>query len=330
MDTLLQIAAANLLTPLVLFFALGVAAGVVRSDLALPEAISKGLSIYLMLAIGFKGGVDLVGNDITTMIIITLLVGVLLSFTLPVIAYTLLRFITRLDSTNAAAISAHYGSISIVTFVATTGFLGHKGFTYEGYLVAMMALMEAPAIISGLLLARRGSTDLSAPRKPVMSKKVAHEVFLSGSIVLLVGSFMIGWITGSDGMSIMAPVVQEPFKAVLAVFLLDMGLLVGRRLGDIGAVGRSLVAFGIIMPLIGATFGLAFGYLTGLSVGGTTLFAVLAASASYIVVPAAMRISLPKANPAFYVTLSLGVTFPFNLVIGIPLYFEVAQMIVTT
>ena len=188
-----------------------------------------------------------------------------------------------------------------------------------------MALMETPAIVSGLGLAKLGSPEAGSIRKPLMTRRVAREIFLSGSLVLLMGSFAIGWITGADGMEIMGPAVSDPFKAVLAVFLLDMGLLVGRRIGDFAAVGPSLVAFGVIMPMIGAGLGLLCAASLGMDSGDATLLIVLAASASYIVVPAAMRLSLPKANPAIYVTLSLAVTFPFNLIVGIPIYFAVAE-----
>lgn len=331
MDAVIELAFANLLTPIVLFFVLGVFAGAVKSDLALPEAVSKGLSLYLMLAIGFKGGVELAHSGLGQTILIAMLAGIILGFVIPVIAYVLLKVMARIDSINAAAISAHYGSISVVTFVAATGFLAMKSVTYDGYMVALMALMETPAIIAGLILARVGMVaadkKAGAVKKPLMSRELAHEVFLSGSIVLLMGAFVIGWTTGTDGMEIMSPMVEVPFKAVLAVFLLDMGLLVGRRIGDFKAVGLPLVAFGIIMPLIGAAMGLGTAVLLGMPLGSGLLLMVLAGSASYIVVPAAMRLSLPKANPAIYVTLSLAVTFPFNLLIGIPLYFAVAQLV---
>lgn len=332
MDMIFQLALTNLLTPIVLFFVLGVLAGAVKSDLALPEAISKSLSLYLMLAIGFKGGVELAHSGLGTAIILAMLAAVILSFIMPIISYGLLKVMTRLDGVNAAAISAHYGSISVVTFVAATGFLTMKSMPYEGYLVVLMAIMETPAIVSGLILARIGlnkNNSSTASKKPLMSGKLAHEVFLSGSIVLLMGAFIIGWITGESGMQTMSPMVEVPFKAVLAVFLLDMGLLVGRRIGDFSAVGLPLVAFGIIMPLIGSVLGLVSAALLGMSPGSGMLLIVLAASASYIVVPAAMRLSLPKANPAIYVTLSLGVTFPFNLIVGIPLYFAMANYFLT-
>lgn len=327
-NELLQLALGNVLSPMVLFFGLGVAAGRLNSDLAIPEAISKGLSLYLMLAIGFKGGVELTHNGAAGTVAVAWVVAIALSFSLPVVAYGLLRATTRLDIPNAAAIAAHYGSVSIVTFVAATGFLEYRGMTYEGYIVAMLALMETPAIVTGLLLARRrGVAGTTASRGPLFSGEVAREVFLSGGVLLIVGSLAIGWITSDKGMLVMAPVIDGPFKAVLAVFLLDMGLLVGRRLRDSGAIGWSVVAFGLYMPLIGATIGLVAARALGLSQGGVTLVAVLAASASYIVVPAAMRLSLPQANPAIYVTLSLAVTFPFNLIVGIPLYHAAAQFI---
>lgn len=327
-ESFLEIAAGNLLSPMVLFFALGAAAASLRSDLAVPEAIGKGLALYLMLAIGFKGGAELAANGTAGTVALALLLALVLSLGLPVVAYALLRSLTRLDIRNAAAIAAHYGSVSIVTFVAATGFLQDRGIQYEGYVVAMLALMETPAIISGLLLARRADQQGAAQaRPPLFSREVVREVLLSGGVVLLAGSFAIGWITGESGMAIMAPAIVDPFAAILAVFLLDMGLLVGRRLREFGAVGLPVVAFGLYMPLIGAAAGLFTAYAVGLSEGGATLVAVLAASASYIVVPAAMRVSLPQANPAIYVTLSLAITFPFNLIVGIPLYHAAARVI---
>lgn len=328
MDTLLQLAIGNLVSPMVLFFALGLAAGWLKSDLAIPEPISKGLSLYLMLAIGFKGGVELASNGVAGTVALALILALALSFSLPLLAFALLRAATRLDIPNAAAIAAHYGSVSVVTFVAATGFLGYRGVPYEGYVVAMLALMETPAIVTGLLLARCTKTaGTTKPQAPFFSRELAREVFLSGSVVLLGGSLVIGWVTGENGMTVMAPGIVDPFKAVLAVFLLDMGLLVGRRLQDFKTVGWSVVAFGLYMPLIGAAVGLLAAFMIGLSLGGMTLVAVLAASASYIVVPAAMRMSLPQANPAIYVPLSLAVTFPFNLVVGIPLYHAAARWI---
>lgn len=327
MTELLQLAVGNLLSPIVLFFALGAVAAVLRSDLVIPEAAGKTLSLYLMIAIGFKGGVALSANGAAGTVGAALTLALVLSLALPVVAFALLRSFTRLDIWNAAAIAAHYGSVSIVTFVAATGYLQNRGIAYEGYVVAMLAVMETPAIVTGLLLSRRAGTSSMGAAAPLVSREVVREVFLSGSVVLLAGSFVIGLMTGDRGMAVMAPLIAGPFSGLLAVFLLDMGLLVGRRLREFGAVGWSVVAFGVYMPLLGAGVGLISAYGLGLSEGGMTLVAVLAGSASYIVVPAAMRLSLPQANPTLYVTLSLAVTFPFNLVVGIPLYHAAAQSI---
>lgn len=317
----------NLLSPMVLFFVLGFLAGRLKSDLTIPEGISKGLALYLMLAIGFRGGVELSHNGINSIMVMALGSGILISFCLPVIGYFFLRKTTALDIHNAAAISAHYGSVSVVTFAAAIAFLKGENLTFEPYIVAMMALMETPAIVSGLLLARRREKTAQQPSKNLFSREVFREVFLSGSVILLVGSFLIGLLTGDRGMETLAPVVETPFKGILCIFLLDMGLLAAQHLTGFARFGFRLAAFGIYMPLIGASIGLLVGRFIGLSVGGMTLMAVLSASASYIVVPAAMRIALPRANPAFYVTLSLGITFPFNLIIGIPLYYTVARLL---
>lgn len=328
MMELLQVSLANLLSPMILFFALGLLAGSAKSDLAVPEPISKALSLYLMLSIGFRGGVEIVhSGGMSGSIVAALIAGVTLSFTVPVIAYLLLRVTTRLDGINAAAVSAHYGSVSVVTFVAAIAFLGHVGVPYEGYVVAMLAVMETPAIVSGLLLARRASPANRDGDRALLPRRLLHEVLLSGSVILLIGSFVIGWVTGDEGMKALAPVVETPFKGVLAIFLLDMGLLTSRRLADLRKVGVSVFGFALYMPLVGGAVGLLAGFLMGLSIGGTTLVAVLTASASYIVVPAAMRLALPQANPSIYVTLSLGITFPFNIAVGTPLYYTVARAI---
>lgn len=322
METALDIARDNLVSPMVLFFLLGVFAAALKSDLAIPEPISKAISLYLVAAIGFNGGVELSDVGLSASILLAILGAIALSFTMPIIAYALARRLTALDRIDAAAVAAHYGSVSVVTFVAAAAFLTANGLAYEGFMVALLAAMETPAILSGLLLA--GKTAQSGADT---FRRTVREVVLSGSIVLILGAFVIGFATGDDGLRIMAPLIKDPYKAILAVFLLDMGLLVGARLRDFLATGPSLLAFGVYMPLIGATLGLTTAYMLGLSVGGATLMAVLAASASYIVVPAAMRQALPQANPAIYVTLTLSVTFPFNLLIGIPLYFAAARAI---
>lgn len=316
------LAANNLLSPIILSFALGVAASLARSDLTIPEAVAKGMSIYLLFVIGFKGGVSVADHGIDLTLGLSLLAGIVLSFALPLIAFALLQVMSGLSRLDAAAVAAHYGSISIVTFVAGTSVLESAGLTYEGYMVAVAAAMEAPAILSALWLVSRGAGG----RK--MESDLWREILLNGSIVLLVGSFFIGMATGKEGLAEIESFIVSPFKGVLCLFLLDMGLVAGRGLRQGGRVMRpGLLAFGLVMPLIGSVAGLGFGVLLGLSTGGVLLMMVLSASASYIAVPAAMRVALPEAEPSIYLTLSLGVTFPFNLTLGIPLYLAVAQMV---
>ena len=322
MDGILALAAGNLLSPIILFFALGLLASFARSDLSIPEAIAKGMSIYLLVSIGFKGGASVADHGIDGTLLLSLVAGLILSFAIPLIAFALLRAMTRLDVTDAAAVAAHYGSISIVTFVAATSVIGSAGLTSEGYMVAVAAVMEAPAILSALwLIARYG-------KSAEMEEGLIREILLNGSIVLLVGSFVIGWITGADGMALIAPFIVAPFQGVLCLFLLDMGLVAGRGLREARSVlTPGLFLFGVVMPPIGAALGLGAGLVLGLSTGGVVLFMTLCASASYIAVPAAMRVALPEANPSVYLTLSLGVTFPFNLTLGIPLYLAVASFV---
>ena len=321
MQDVLSLAAQNLLSPIVLFFVLGVGAALARSDLTIPEAVAKGISLYLLFAIGFKGGVAVSNNGIDLTLGMTLMAGVILSFVLPFIAFALLRWISQLSRTDAAAVAGHYGSISIVTFVAATSVLQSSGIVAEGYMVAVAAAMEAPAIFSALLLVSSGG-------KGRMDGALIREILLNGSIVLLVGSFFIGWITGAEGMAKIEALIVSPFQGVLCLFLLDMGLVAGRGLKQGRAVLRpGPLVFGMLMPVIGSCLGLAFALLIGLSLGGAVLLMVLAASASYIAVPAAMRVALPEANPSVYLTLSLGVTFPFNLTLGIPLYLAMASAV---
>ena len=322
MSSILDLAAANLISPIILSFALGLLAAFARSDLTIPEAVAKGMSIYLLFAIGFKGGASVASHGVDATLLLAVGAGVILSFGLPLIAFALLKVMTNLSRTDAAAVAAHYGSISIVTFVAATSVLEGRMIDAEGYMVAVAAAMEAPAILSALWLVARSGTGGK------MEEGLMREIMLNGSIVLLVGAFTIGMITGEKGLADIAPFIVSPFKGVLCLFLLDMGLIAGRGLRSAkGIVTLPIVAFGIAMPLIGASFGLAAGLLIGLSTGGILLMMVLAASASYIAVPAAMRVALPQANPAVYLTLSLGITFPFNLTLGIPLYLTVAQMV---
>lgn len=320
MDDILKLAGANLLSPIILSFALGLAAALARSDLSVPEAAAKALSIYLLFAIGFKGGAAVAAHGVDATLVLSLGAGIVLSLAIPFVAYALLRAITRLSVLDAAAVAAHYGSISIVTFVAATSVLTAQGIEFEGYMVAVAAAMEAPAIISALWLVTRGAGGQR------IDAELWREILLNGSIVLLVGSFAIGLVTGQKGLDEIASFIVAPFKGVLCLFLLDMGLVAGRGLRQSrGVLSAGALGFGIIMPLIGASLGLVAALALGLSPGGTALLMVLSASASYIAVPAAMRVALPAANPAISLTLALGVTFPFNLTLGIPLYIAVAQ-----
>lgn len=320
MNEILTLAGQNLLTPMILSFALGLFAAVARSELSVPEAAAKAMSLYLLFSIGFKGGVAVSDHGLDGQLMGALAVGVLLSLALPFLAFALLNVTTRLSPLDKAAVAAHYGSISIVTFVTATSVLSAQGIAYEGYMVAVAAAMEAPAIVSALWIAARSGSGAR------MDARLWHEILLNGSIVLLVGAFGIGLVTGADGMARIDSFIVAPFQGVLCLFLLDMGLVAGRGLRGSGRVlGIGALAFGILMPVAASAAGLGLAMLLGLSTGGVAMMMVLAASASYIAVPAAMRVALPEANPAVYLTLSLGVTFPFNLTIGIPAYVAVAQ-----
>jgi hypothetical protein len=326
---LLNLLSQNLLTPAILFFALGVSAGFLKSDLDVPKSISTYLSIYLMMAIGFKGGVAIAASPaFSNEMLLTMVAGIAVGFAQPFLGYFLLRKTTRLDSPTAAAVAAHYGSISMVTFVTAATFLKTNEVVYAGYIVAVLALMEAPAIISGLFIAHRAAPETRTHQ--VEEKKLFNrEIFTNGAILLLMGSFLIGWASGEAGMEKMQGFLVDPFQGILALFLLDMGLLVAKNLHQLRQFTLSMALFGIYMPLIGGAIGITLAYLIGLDVGTGMLFTVLVASASYIAVPAAMRLALPEAKAAVYVPLSLAITFPFNVVFGIPLYYLLAETILT-
>lgn len=316
----MDVAVATLLSPIVLFFLLGLGAALLRSQMSIPEAFAKGLAIYLMMSIGLKGGVELSKRTLGMDDILIMVSGVALSFLLPVIAYTLLRLSTRLDRTDAAAVAAHYGSISIVTFVAAGQAVEAAGLKTSGLLVAVAALMEVPAIISALVIAYRGGQQEQSVAGAERGE-LAREVLLNASVVVLIGSLLIGWITGTQGMAKISPFFVEPFQGVLCLFLLDMGLSAGRGLRNgWRLLGPGTVGFGLYMPLVSASLAAGVAWLNGMQAGDAALLITLAASASYIAVPAAMRLALPKARPAIYLTLSLGITFPFNLIVGLPLY----------
>lgn len=316
----------NILSPAILFFALGISAGFVKSDLEVPDSISRYLSLYLMMAIGFKGGVAIANtHDLNGEVIEAILAGLVIGFLQPFLAYGLLRITSKLDSPTAAAVAAHYGSISMVTFATAAAFLKTNEIFYAGYVVAILALMEAPAIISGLFIAHQASPHTK--HKLEEKKLMSREIFTNGAILLLTGAFFIGWITGQKGMDKVAGFLDTPFQGILCLFLLDMGLMVARNLHHLKSFTWPLALFGIYMPLIGAGIGLFTSRMIGLDIGTGTLFTVLCASASYIAVPAAMRLALPEAKAAIYVPMSLAITFPFNVTLGIPLYFALATIL---
>jgi hypothetical protein len=273
------------------------------------------MSLYLMAAIGLKGGVAVAKSGIDPHIGATLLLGVAASLTLPLLAFAALRGVARLDALNAGAVAAHYGSVSVVTFVTANEILGAGGLPVAGHMVAVLAVMETPAILSGLMLARRGSTATDRHDRGEM----VREVFLNASVVLLLGSFAIGAIAGPDGYKEVQPLFDSGFKGVLCLFLLDMGLIAARRLIASRALNSRLIALAIALPLVNGVLGLAGGYAIGLESGTLAAFAVLCASASYIAVPAAMRLALPQADPGIYLSMSLSITFPFNILVNIGL-----------
>lgn len=321
---------ANLLSAPVLFFTLGIAAAVLKSDLEIPSPIPKLLSLYLLMSIGLHGGVELVTAGLTSDVVASLAAAIILSAIMPVWVFALLK--RPLGSATAAGVAATYGSISAVTFIIATSFLADRGVSYGGHMVAAMALMESPAIIAGILLARFwgrvgtdghgiGARNEYQPR-PAWGP-LLHDAFFNGAVFLLLGSLLIGLVIGREGFASVAPFVYEPFRGVLSLFLLDMGLVAARRLGDFRRAGATAVIFGVVAPPVHAGVGIVVARLLGLSPGDALLLAVLAGSASYIAVPAALRLALPQANPSIYLPMSLGVTFPFNVVLGIPLYWLV-------
>jgi hypothetical protein len=311
-----------LMQPVVLFFLLGALAAFARSDLTVPEAVAKTIALYLMMSIGLRGGGEVAHEGLTGAMLIAGACGLVLSFALPLPAFWALRQLGKLDRTNAAAVAAHYGSVSVVTFAAGSEVLRAIGMAPAGFMVAVLALMETPAILTGLWLAKRGQAqgDALAPRGGLW-----HETFFNGSVVLLVGSFIIGVIAGEKGFAPIAPVFDTLFKGMLCLFLLDMGLVAARRLMDNRALNLRTAALALSLPVTNGTLGVALGLAAGLDVGSAAALGILAGSASYIAVPAVMRLALPEANPGLYLGMSLAVTFPFNLTLGIPHYAWVAS-----
>ena len=305
--------------PVILFFLLGLLAGLARSDLKIPAVLYESLSIFLLLAIGLKGGVELARQSLAELLLPALVI-VGIGAVLPLIAFPVLQRLGKLSRADAASVAAHYGSVSVVTFAVGAAYLANLGVDYEGYMVVFLVLLEFPALMIGVWLARRG-------RGEAKLGKVLHEVFAGKSIVLLVGGLLIGWLAGADGLKPLDKVFFDLFKGALAIFLLEMGLVAASRIGDLRRAGAFLLGFAVVMPLFAGTLGALTASLLGLSVGGAALLATLYASASYIAAPAAMRIAVPEANPALSIGAALGITFPFNLVIGIPAYYWLASQL---
>ncbi|MGY6551909.1 MAG: sodium-dependent bicarbonate transport family permease [Erythrobacter sp.] len=317
---------ATLTSPVILFFVLGLLAALARSDLAIPEPIAKALSIYLMIAIGLKGGVALAKSGLGVDALAALSAGIAASFLLPFPAYLLLRWFGRLDQTNAGAVAAHYGSVSVVTFVTATEIIAATGMQTAGYMVAVLAVMETPAILAGIFLVRMGQRAAATSGGSAAARGAAggsggmlHEVFFNASVVLLIGSLVIGLVAGPQGYAEVQPMFEAGFRGVLCVFLLDMGLIAARRLIASRSMTLRLVAIAIALPLINGALGAVAATLIGLDAGSAAAFAILCASASYIAVPAAIRMAVPEADPGIYLTMSLSVTFPFNIIVNIGL-----------
>lgn len=312
----------NFFAPPVPFFFIGLLAVIAKSDLEIPNQISKFISLYLLMAIGFKGGVELHHSGFSTEVLVVVILAIVMAIVVPLYSFYLLRW--KLNVPNAAALAAAYGSVSAVTFITGSSLLQGQGIKYGGEMVAAMALMESPSIIIGVWLYRKYS---ASDNQHLDMKELFREAFLNGSIVVLLGSLLIGLISNEQGMEIMGPFTSDIFKGMLAFFLLDMGVVAGRRIDALKEAGWFVIAFGIVMPFLNAMIGIGISTLIGLSHGNAFMFTILCASASYIAVPAAMRIAVPEANPGIYVPMALAVTFPFNILIGLPVYYYIIELI---
>ncbi len=314
----------NFLDPAILFFVFGAFAGAVKSNLEIPQPIARFLSLYLLMALGLKGGFALHKSGFTLEIGLALGLAIFLAIIIPIIGYAVLR--TKLNNYDAAAIAATYGSVSAVTFITATQALDQYGIAFGGHMAAAMALMESPAIILAILLANKARMSASNSKQSVGMSKIFHESFTDGAQLLLLGSMMVGLVSGDAGQKIMAPFSIDLFKGMLAFFLLDMGLMAAKNF--VGLKGKPLITlfYAIGAPLVHASIALGLCKSLGLPLGDTVLLMVLAASASYIAVPAVLRHALPEVNPALYMGMSLGITFPFNIILGIPLYAYVAGL----
>lgn len=311
---------ASILSPMVLAFLLGIIASRLKSDLKFPDSLYQSLTIYLLIAIGLKGGYKL---SLATFeeVALPAAAAIALCCMIPLWTYAIMRKAGKFSVPNAAALAAHYGSVSAVTFSAALAFHEGLGISFEGFMPSMLAMMEIPAILIAIALARMNYTS-SAGQASI--KEIARELLAGKSSLLLIGFVIIGLAVGKTGWEQVSPLFDMPFKGVLTLFLLEAGLVAGRKLSDLKKGGLLLIAFGIMFPILHAILGIWLGHLAGLSLGGATILGVLAASASYIAAPAACRVALPEANPSYYLTAALAITFPFNIIVGIPLYHEFA------
>lgn len=316
----------SILSPMVLAFVLGIIATQIKSDLKFPEGLYQSLTIYLMMAIGMKGGYKLSIASFSE-VYQPAMAGIALCCLIPLWTYWMMRKAARLDVSNAAAMAAHYGSVSAVTFSAALVFHDTQNISYEGFMPSLLAMMEIPAILVAISLARLNHENKLSSN--ISLKEIARELFAGKSSILLIGFLVIGFVIGKSGWEQVSPFFDTPFKGILTVFLLEAGLMAGKRISDLKENGLFLVGFGIIFPMIHAVLGIYLGHLAGLGLGGATILGTLAASASYIAAPAACRVALPEANPSLYLTASLAITFPFNIIIGLPLYHAIAEKIVS-
>jgi hypothetical protein len=345
---------ANLLSPIALAFALGIVTRLIRSEFSLPKDIYTGLSIYLLLALGLKGGVELAHTGVAAIALpagVTIVLGCLT----PVTAYLVLRRLGGFSTSDSAAIAAHYGSVSAVTFIAAQQFVAAQGLRVEGYMPTLLTLLESPGIHVALAIGAIQRARVAVPQLATATAgmagggamlggssvlvpgegaphgaslaKTLHEVLTARTMVLLVGGLLVGYLMGEPGWTQVRPFFETPFKGVLTLFLLEMGIVAGSRLGDLKKVGPFLLGFAVLMPLVHGSLGVWLGHLAGLSVAGCTVLGAMAASASYIAAPPAVRVQLPEANPTYYLTASLAMTFPFNILFGIPIYFAIARAI---
>lgn len=317
----------NLTSPALLFFFLGILGVQLKSDLAIPKSSGKFISLYLLFAIGFKGGQELSHSPFSVEIIAALVFGMALALIVPIYTFFVLK--RKMDTQNAGAIAATYGSVSAVTFVTAVSFLEAQSISFSGHMVAVMALMEAPAIVVGVIMMQlfKGNEELNASSEaPKVSKMgIIKHALTNGSVFLILGSLVIGYLANEEQANGIAPFTTDIFKGFLAIFLLDMGIACGQRIKDLVNNGVYPFVFAIVVPLInGIITAILSGFITD-SDGDRLIFSILAAGASYIAVPAAMKLAAPKANPSLYVPMALAITFPFNITLGMPLFMAIIQ-----